>query len=71
MSQGFFLQGKEFVLSREKRILKRRDKKGRILQKTGIRPTTRAGHKTVVNVLAKEEFGKRVISSIKVSDAKE
>ena len=42
-----------------------------LLQKTGIRPTTRAGHKTVVNVLAKEEFGKRVISSIKVSDAKE
>lgn len=42
-----------------------------LLQKTGIRPTTRAGHKTVVNVLAKEEFGKKSISSIKTSDAKE
>lgn len=42
-----------------------------LLQKTGIRPTTRAGHKTVVNVLAKEDFSKRKISEIKVSDAKE
>lgn len=42
-----------------------------LLQKTGVRPTTRAGHKTVVNVLAKEEFGKRPISGIKIADAKE
>ena len=42
-----------------------------VLQKGGVRPTTRAGYKTVINVLEKEAFGKRKISSIKTSDAKE
>ncbi|MFQ9516026.1 MAG: tyrosine recombinase XerC [Eubacterium sp.] len=41
-----------------------------ILQKTGVRPTTRAGYKTVTNMLAKEEFGARRIDKVKLSDAK-
>lgn len=42
-----------------------------ILQKTGVRPTTRAGYKTVKNILANDLFGKKAISDIRVSDAKE
>lgn len=41
-----------------------------IVQKTGVRPSTRNGYKTVVNHLKKHEFGKRIISDIKTSDAK-
>lgn len=38
--------------------------------KTKVRPTTKAGYKTVVNVLKADPFGKRTIASIKTSDAK-
>ena len=42
-----------------------------ILQKTGVRPTIRAGYKTAKNILANDLFGKKAISDIRVSDAKE
>lgn len=35
-----------------------------------VKATTRAGYKTVVNILEKEDFGSKSISNIKVSDAK-
>lgn len=38
--------------------------------KTGVRKSTRAGYKTVMNVLKKDEFGGRKISDIRISDAK-
>ena len=38
--------------------------------KTGVRKSTRAGYKTVINVLKKDEFGGRKISDIRISDAK-
>lgn len=38
--------------------------------KTGVRKSTRAGYKTVVNILKKEAFGSRKISDIRISDAK-
>lgn len=38
--------------------------------KTGVRKSTQAGYKTVINVLKKEEFGGRKISDIRISDAK-
>lgn len=38
--------------------------------KTKVRPTTRAGYKTVINVLKTDPFGKEKISDIKTSDAK-
>lgn len=38
--------------------------------KTGVRHNTRAGYKTVVNLLKKEKFGSEIIDAIKVSDAK-
>ena len=41
-----------------------------VLQKTGVRPTTRAGYKTVVNILEKEDFGARRVDKVKQSDAK-
>lgn len=41
-----------------------------VLQKTGVRHNTMAGYKTVMNVLAKETFGKLYIDKIKMSDAK-
>lgn len=41
-----------------------------ILQKTGVRPATRAGYKTVINILKKEEFGTKRIDKVKLSDAK-
>ena len=41
-----------------------------ILTKTGVKPTTEAGYKTVLNVLRQTEFGGRRIDSIKLSDAK-
>lgn len=42
-----------------------------ILQKTGVRPTTRAGYKTVINILKNDEFGAKRIDKVKLSDAKE
>ena len=38
--------------------------------KTGVRKSTQAGYKNVINVLKKEEFGGRKISDIRISDAK-
>lgn len=38
--------------------------------KTKVRPTTRAGYKTVINMLKAEDFGKKNISEIKTSEAK-
>lgn len=38
--------------------------------KTGVRKSTQAGYKTVINVLKKEDFGSRKISDIRISDAK-
>lgn len=38
--------------------------------KTGVRPTTQLGYKTVINLLKKEEFGRRRIDKVKISDAK-
>lgn len=35
-----------------------------------VRETTRTGYKTVMNILAKEEFGEKRIDKVKVSDAK-
>lgn len=42
-----------------------------ILQKRGVRDSTRAGYKTVTNILEKEDFGAKRIDKIKLSDAKE
>lgn len=41
-----------------------------VLQKTGVRHSTEAGYKTVINILKKEEFGNRRIDRVKLSDAK-
>lgn len=41
-----------------------------ILQKTGVRHSTKAGYKTVVNILKKEDFGAKRIDKVKLSDAK-
>ena len=41
-----------------------------IAQKNNVRPTTRNGYKTVVNVLKKDTFGNRRIDTIKTSDAR-
>ena len=38
--------------------------------KTGVRQSTKQGYVTVQRLLAKEEFGKRTIRSVKTSDAK-
>ena len=38
--------------------------------KTGVRKSTQAGYKTVINVLKKDEFGGHKISDIRISDAK-
>lgn len=38
--------------------------------KTKVRPTTKAGYKTVVNVLKQDPFGNRNISEVKTSEAK-
>lgn len=42
-----------------------------ILQKKGVRESTRAGYKTITNILEKEEFGAKRIDKVKLSDAKE
>lgn len=39
--------------------------------KTGVRPTTEAGYKTVINILKKDGFGRKRIDKVKISDAKE
>lgn len=39
--------------------------------KRKVRPTTKAGYKTVINVLKADPFGQKNISEIKISDAKE
>lgn len=41
-----------------------------IQQKTGVRHSTKAGYKTVVNLLKKDDFGARRIDKVKLSDAK-
>lgn len=41
-----------------------------ILQKTGVRQSTRAGYNTVINLLGKEDFGSKRIDKVKLSDAK-
>lgn len=41
-----------------------------ILQKTGVRASTRAGYKTVLNILEKDDFGTKRIDKVKLSDAK-
>lgn len=41
------------------------------LQKTGVRASTRAGYKTVLNILDKDDFGAKRIDKVKLSDAKE
>lgn len=38
--------------------------------KTGVRPTTEAGYKTVINILKKEDFGKKRIDKVRITDAK-
>lgn len=38
--------------------------------KTKVRPTTRAGYKTVINVLKEDAFGEKKIADIKTSEAK-
>lgn len=41
-----------------------------ITLKTGVRPATEAGYKTVINILKKDEFGRVRIDKVKISDAK-
>lgn len=41
-----------------------------VLQKTGVRHSTKAGYKTVINLLSNDEFGSRRIDKVKLSDAK-
>lgn len=41
-----------------------------VATKTAVRPTTRAGYKTVMNFLAKDAFGSRKIGDITTLDAK-
>lgn len=41
-----------------------------ILQKMGVRHSTKAAYKTVVNLLKKDDFGARRIDKVKLSDAK-
>lgn len=42
-----------------------------ILQKTGVRASTMAGYKTVINILKKDDFGAKRIDKVKLSDGKE
>ena len=41
-----------------------------ISTKTGVRPTTKTGYKTVTNLLKNDPFGKKRIDSVRLSDAK-
>lgn len=38
--------------------------------KVGVRSSTKAGYKTVINILKKDDFGKKRIDKVKLSDAK-
>ena len=38
--------------------------------KTGVRPSTKANYKTVLNILKKEKFGRERIDRVRISDAK-
>ncbi len=38
--------------------------------KTGVRASTRAGYKTIVNILKKDAFGRQRIDKVRISDAK-
>ncbi len=38
--------------------------------KTGVRPSTEAGYRTIINILKKDGFGSRRIDKVKISDAK-
>ena len=62
MVDGIDMQGSEMtVLELVKRYL---------ATKTGVKPTTEAGYKTVVNILEKEAFAQNPIKKIRHSDAK-
>ena len=41
-----------------------------VAQKTGVRENTRAGYGFVINILKKEEFGRKKIDRVKMSDAR-
>lgn len=41
-----------------------------IKTKTGVRPTTKAGYNTVINVLKNDPFGNKRIDTVRISDAK-
>ena len=41
-----------------------------VATKTGVRPTTRAGYNTVLNLLKKDPFGSKRIDTVRISDAK-
>lgn len=41
-----------------------------VLQKQGVRESTKAGYKTVINILNNDPFGSKRIDKIKISDAK-
>lgn len=41
-----------------------------IFTKTGVRPTTKANYKTVINILKKDPFGRKRIDTVNISDAK-
>lgn len=41
-----------------------------VLQKQGVRESTRTGYKTVINILNKDSFGSTRIDKVKISDAK-
>ena len=41
-----------------------------LLQKTGVRHNTEANYNFVLNIIKKEEFGKKRIDKVKLSDAK-
>ena len=38
--------------------------------KVGVRPNTRAGYKSVINILKEEDFGHKRIDTVRISDAK-
>ena len=41
-----------------------------VATKTGVRPTTRVGYNTVLNLLKKDPFGTKRIDTVRISDAK-
>ena len=42
-----------------------------VAQKTGVRHNTEANYKFVINIIAKEDFGRKRIDKVRLSDAKE